>query len=86
MKNWITLQRFIDEVRRTNGNPYSLAFCRTIAIYAITKLLFAKVLGLSDKQLCPIHGACDSVYHSLHCNGVGASIRHTAIISEDEVK
>ena len=45
-----------------------------------------KFLDRQNQQFRPIHGACDSVYHSLHCSGVGASIRHTAIISEDEEK
>ena len=46
----------------------------------------AKFLDRQNQQFRPIHGACDSVYHSLHCSGVGDSIKHTAIISEDEVK
>ena len=30
--------------------------------------------------------AIQYIYHGLHCSGVGASIKHTAIISEDEEK
>ena len=43
-----------------------------------------KFLDRSNPVIHPIHGACDSVYHSLHCARIENSIRHTAIISEEE--
>ena len=32
----------------------------------------------------PIHGACHSVYHSLHSGGIGVSVRHASIVSDNE--
>ena len=43
-----------------------------------------KFLDRTNPVFSPIHGACDSVYHSLHCAGIGTSVHHTAIISEQE--
>ena len=41
-------------------------------------------LDRTNPVFWPIRGACDSVYHSLHCDGIGSIVRHTAIISEEE--
>ena len=74
---------FINEVhvRKTDGNPPGQQRYMLEQNYCL-----AKFLDRQNQQFRPIHGACDSVYHSLHCSGVGDSIKHTAIISEDEVK
>ena len=31
-----------------------------------------------------VHGACDSVYRDLHTRGVGTSIWHTPVITDEE--
>ena len=85
------LPRFINEVRRTDGNPYPPRSIHQLLAGLQRYMLeqnycLPKFLDRQNQQFRPIHGACDSVYHSLHCSGVGASIRHTAIISEDEEK
>ena len=85
------LPKFINEVRRTDGNPYPPRSIHQLLAGLQRYMLeqnycLPKFLDIQNQQFRPIHGACDSVYHSLHCSGVGASIRHTAIISEDEEK
>ena len=46
--------------------------------------LAPKFLDRSNTVFRPIHGACDAVYHKLHSSGIGATIHHTATITEVE--
>ena len=83
------LPRFINEVRRTDGNAYPpRTFHQLLAGIQRSMLeknhCLPKFLDRSNPVFHPIHGACDSVYHDLHCSGVGVRVRHTPIILEEE--
>ena len=81
------LSRFVVEARRKDGEPYPVRM-----LY----LLLAGLLqyGHSNSKLCPnfmdksdchfseLSGVCESVSRQLHKDGVGASVKHTAIINE----
>ena len=43
-----------------------------------------KFLDRKNSQFRPIHRACDYVYHTLHSQGVGTSVRSTPVITDDE--
>ena len=81
--------RFINEVWRADGDPYPPTTIHLL--YADLQLSMLdynnrlpKYLDWTNLVFHPIHGARHSVYHSLHCAGIGTSVCHTAIISEEK--
>ena len=81
--------RFINEVGRADGDPYPPRTIHQLLAGLQRSMLdhnncLTKFLDRTNPVFRPIHGACDSVYHSLHCAGIGTSVCHTAIISEEE--
>ena len=81
--------QFINEVRRADGDPYPPRTIHQLLAGLQCSMLdhnnrLPKFLDRTNPVFRPIHSACDSVYHSLHCAGIGTSVRHTAIISEEE--
>ena len=85
------LPRFINEVRKSDGDPYPPRSIHQILAGLQRHMLdlnycSPKFLDRQNKMFKPIHGACDSVYHSLHSSGVGTSVRHTSVITPLEEK
>ena len=83
------LPRFINEVRRTDGEPYPPRTINQILAGLQRYMLdnnycVPKFLDWKNSQFRPIHGACDYVYHTLHSQGVGTSVQSTPVITDDE--
>lgn len=83
------LPRFVNEARKTDGTPYPPRTINQI-LAALQRFmlgenhLLPKFLDRHNAIFRPIHNACDSVYHSLHSTGVGTSVRHTSVITDEE--
>ena len=84
------LSRFVVEARRKDGEPYP---ARTLYLLLAGLLRY----GRSKSKLCPnffmdksdcrfskLSGVCESVSRQLRKDGVGASIKHAAIITPEE--
>ena len=83
------LSRLVVEARRKDGEPYPV---RTLYLLLAGLLRY----GRSKSKLCPnlkdksdcrfseLSGVCESVSRQLHKDGVGASVKHAAIITPEE--
>ena len=83
------LSRFVVKARRKDGEPYP---ARTLYLLLAGLLQY----GRSKSKLCPnfmdksdchfseLSGVCESVSRQLRKDGVGASVKHTAIITPEE--
>ena len=83
------LSCFVVEARRKDGEPYPV---RTLYLLLAGLLRY----GRSKSKLCPnlkdksdchfseLSRVCESVSRQLHKDGVGASVKHTAIITPEE--
>ena len=84
---WIP--RFVAEVRRQDGEPYPPKTIHQLLAGLQRHMLennplAPKFLDTKNPVFRDIHRSCDSVYRSLHQQGVGARVRHAAVISEAE--
>ena len=83
------MPRFVAEVRRQDGKPYPPKTIHQILAglqrYMLDKNpLFPQFLDQKNPIFIDIHRACDSVYRSLHQQGVGTAVRHASVISQAE--
>ncbi len=90
LNKWIP--RFIAEVRKSDGEKYPPKSIQLI-LSGILRYMRAisddapNILDRKDVRFKNIKNACDVVYRALHKEGVGASVRHAAVItSEEELK
>ncbi len=87
INKWIP--RFLMEVRKQDGQcypPRSLHRLLSALQRQMLELnyLAPKFLDRSKTEFRPIHGACNSVFHKLHSEGIGTSRHHTPIITDEE--
>ena len=83
------LPRFINEVRKQDGEPY---LPRTVhqLLSGLQRFMLnknpsaPKFLDHSRSEFHSIHGTCDTVYRQLHSQGVGTEVRRTPIITPEE--
>ena len=86
------LQRFVSEARRVNGTPYPpktlyQILCSLLRHSREHQSNPPNFLDRKDVQLKKLHGTCDSVFHALRYQGVGADKKSAKIVTKvDEDK
>ena len=83
------LSRFVAEVRRSDGKPYPpksihQLICSILRYMHSVDAACPNVLDRKDARFKEFRGACEVVFRRLHQSGVGADVKHTAIISNEE--
>lgn len=83
------LSRFVAEVRKQNGAPYPPRSIQLILSALQREMLdknpeVPKFMDQSVTVYRGLHRTCDSVYRELHKQGIGATVRHTAVFSVEE--
>ena len=83
------LPRFVNEVRKSDGCAYLHRSIHQLLSglqrYMLGQNhLLPKFMDRHNPVFRPIHNVCDSVFRELHCSGIGTSVRHTGLITEDE--
>lgn len=83
------LLRFVTEVRKQDGLPYPPKTIHQILAVLQRRMLknnpdALKFLDRSQTAFLELQRTCDTVYHDLHCQGIGATVRHTPMLSPDE--
>ena len=87
LNKWLSM--FINEVRWQDGGHYPPRSIHQLLAGLQRHMLeenftAPKFLDRSISEIQPIHDACDTVYHKLHSSGIGTTVHHTAIITEEE--
>ena len=83
------LCRFVTEVRKKDGQPYLPKTIQHILAGIQRKMLdinpdAVKFVNPSQCVFHELRQVCDTVYHDLHSQGIGATVRHTATFSPEE--
>ena len=83
------LSRFVAETRKRDGKQYPPATIHQILAGLQRHILekhpmVPKILDRSQAVFRDLHQTCDSVYRSLHQEGIGTAVRHAAIFTADE--
>ena len=85
------LSRFVVEARRADGNKYpSSTTCIYHLLAALLRYSPSKCRGTpnfldkSDPRFRELRGACESISRQLRQAGVGAEVKHAALITPDE--
>lgn len=80
------LSRFLVETRQKNGNKYSAKTLYKLlcGINRYIQAIDARAPNLIDNKEPEFHHTMDSYFHTLKIDGVGAAVKHAAIISKDE--
>ena len=83
------LSRFVAEVRKQNGEPYPPRSIQLILSALQRKMLDTnpeapKFMDQSVTVFRGLHRTCDSVYREFHKQGIGTTVRHTAVFSVEE--
>ena len=86
------LSRFVNEVRKQNGDPYPPKTVHQILAGLQRHMLETtptapKFLDRSNPPFYDLHHACDTIYRDLHSQGIGAAVKHTSTFTpENEEK
>ena len=87
INRWVS--HSIREVRRKDGQPYlpqsiHQIFAGLQRFTLSEKPNAPRFLDRKDPRFRDIHGTCDTIYRKLHQQGIGAEVRHAAIITVEE--
>ena len=87
LAKWLSL--FVMEVRKKDGTEYPpatihLLLCGLQRIMRRQNSHPFDIFAKKDVRFRAFRGTMESVFHNLHCKGVGANSKHVQVISEEE--
>ena len=79
------LSKFVMEVRKQNGQVYPPHLIQLVVSTLQRKMLHKnpEAPKLMNQFVTGLHRTCDSVYHELHKEGIGATVRQTAFCKRE---